>query len=171
MLLVALPLALLIAVGGVVGNVLGGTKQISDGQQRVSLTVPLTWTNDAGPDAGQRVEQGEDSYTIPDIETGGLWLDVAVFIEPRTGRPLSQTLAETADEECEFAGCVGRDSPVATEVNGRRGWQQILRHPEGDSTVVLAIESETLVVTLLGFAIDEDQEKVAALLRTVVVNR
>ena len=171
MLLVALPLALLITVGAVVGNALGGTKQISDRQDRVSLTVPRTWISDTSRDAGTRVEQGEDSYTVPDLETGGMWADVAVFIHPRTAEPLAKTLKTTADEECAFAGCIARDRPVATEVNGRRGWQQILRHPEGEITVVLTVESETLAVVLLGLAIEEDQQKVVDLLRTVVVNR
>lgn len=170
-LLVGLALALVAGLTVAAVATLSGTKPLSDRQGRVTLTVPRTWSNDAGEDAGEYVDQGEESYTVPDIETGGMIGDFAVFIEPRRGAPLSEAHVATIEEECEMMGCISRGRPTAAEVNGLRGLEQVLRHPEGEFTAVLTVEAEALVVTVLGYGIEEDQAKVIHLMRTVVVNR
>lgn len=174
MLLIAVPLALIIAATGALVSTLRTDKQLSDTQGRVTITVPGTWSNDTSDDAGQRVEQGrkgEDSYTIPDFEAGGLSGSVLVFIDDRAATTASKAHEATVAEECELAGCISRGQPARVEVNGRRGTEEILRHPEEDSTVVLTLESAAFVVTLLGYSIKEDRPAIQQIMRTVAISR
>lgn len=174
MLLIVLPLVLIIGASAALVTTLKTDKQLSDTQGRVTLTVPGTWTNDTTRDAGQRVEQGkrgEDSYTVPDLETGGLTGSVVVFIDDRATTPVSKAHDAAVDEECEVTGCTSRGQPTHIEVNGRPGTEQILRHPEEDSTVVLTLESEAFVVTVLGLSIEEDRPAIQEIMRTVAISR
>ena len=159
-LLVALPLALIVAVSAALISTVTKDKPLSDAQGRVTLTVPGTWSNDTTDDAGQRVEHGkyeEDNYTVPDLEAGGLTGSVLVFIDDRAATPAAEVHKATLSEECELAGCNSRGQPARVEVHGRRGTEQILGHPDNESTVVLTLESDAFVVTLIGSSLEEDQ--------------
>ena len=172
-LLIALPLALVIAVSAALISTLDGDKQLSDAEGRVTVTVPRTWSDDTAEDAGERVEHGkqdEYNYTIPDLETGGFVGSLEVYVEDQAA---ARANAHTAavNEQCELMGCISRGRPNRVEVGGRPGTEQVLEHPEDESTIVLTVESENLVVTLLGAALEEDRDAVVAIMRSVVVNR
>lgn len=174
MLLIALPLALVIGASAALVSTLKMDKQLSDTQGRVTITVPGTWSNDTSEDAGQRVEQGkhgEDSYTVPDLETGGLTGSVVVFIDDRAAMSVAEAHGATVDEECETAGCISRSQPARVQVSGHPGTEQILRHPDDDSTAILTLESEAFVVTLLGLSIEEDRAAIQEIMRTVTISR
>ena len=173
-LLVALPLALIVAVSAALISTVTKDKPLSDAQGRVTLTVPGTWSNDTTDDAGQRVEHGkyeEDNYTVPDLEAGGLTGSVQVFVADRATSTAAEAHEATLSEECELAGCISRGQPARVEVNGRAGTEQILRQPEDDATVVLTLESDAFVVTLVGHSLEEDRGTVREIMRSVTISR
>ena len=172
-LLVAIPLALIIAAGAALVSNLSRDKQLSDTERRVTITVPGTWSNDTTDDAGQRVEQGkrgEESFTVPHLETSGTG-SVLVFIDDPASSTAEAAHKATVDEECELNGCISRGQAARVEVSGRPGTEQILRQLDQQSTVVLTLQTDTLIVTLLGYTADEDREAVQKVMRSVVIAR
>lgn len=173
LLVVGLTATLSLALG------LKGEKQLSDFDDRVIISVPRTWTDDTTPQAGQWVDQGAGPWRVPDLEASPVLAlperFVSVSVEPRN-RELARRHAAEVDSRCYSSACVDRGQPVAVEVNGRSGLEQVLSHAGAEWTVLLTLESENYLVTAAGQAGDlgagpEDIDGLRDILRTLVLTR
>jgi hypothetical protein len=150
--------------------VLNNEKELSDRAGRVAITVPRTWSSTDDPDAGQQVEQGFDSYTIPDLDVYGFTGAVAVFVEKRADTSAAEAHEIAVDAECEVMGCISRGTPTKITVSGRTGTEQVLQHPEDGFTRVLTVAADALVITVLGRSTGPS-DTVTEVVRSVVIHR
>lgn len=164
-------LALALALGSALGATRVPVKQLSDREDRVIISVPRTWSDDTRPDAGRWVDQGAGPRRVPDLATSpALALPeqyVTVTVEPRD-RELAQRHAAEVDPRCGWAACLDRGQPVAVEVNGRPGLEQVLSHAGAEWTVLLTLESENYLVTAAGHAGEFTGPRDVEALRTVL---
>ena len=169
-LLIVLPLLVVAGAGFAGFTVLSGTKEVSDDANRVTITVPRTWSTTVDPDAGQRVEHGADGYTIPDLETEGFSGFVELYIKQRPAAAASAAHQALIDEECVAVGCISRGTPTEITVDGRIGTEQVLQHPDDEFTRILTVASNQIVVTVLGKSIGPS-DTVTEVVRSVVIRR
>lgn len=115
----------------------------------MTVTVPRVWHDETQPEAGGWVGKGKDSYRAPDLRAGNFVHErsVAVTIEPRV-RGLAELHQAEVENFCTYRACVDRGQPVAVEVNGRRGLEQLLAHAGEEWTVLLTLESDRYVVNV-----------------------
>lgn len=144
-------------------------KQLSDREDRVIISVPRTWSDDTRPDAGRWVDQGAGLRREPDLKTSPVLAEkfVSVTVEPRD-RELAQRHAAEVDTRCGWAACLDRGQPVAVEVNGRPGLEQVQSHAGAEWTVLLTLESENYLVTAAGHAGEFTGPRDVEALRTVL---
>ena len=170
--LFALSLALTAAVAATI--VVTGDRQVSDVAGRVTVTVPRTWSDQTGPDAGEWVGAGEHRWRVRDLKAGNFVAErsVGVRVDPREQGLTERHLAEV-DAFCYTRACVDRGQPVTVEVNGRPGLEQLLSHAGAEWTVLLTLESDRYLVTVDGrageFSTGRTIERVRRIVRTVVI--
>lgn len=142
-----------LAVVGIVGlsRYRSSTQVISDPTHRVSVTVPGSWSDMTGPDAGKHVDQGEDSYDVPDLEAeSGYFSDdyLTVYLHAGAGTGAAQTEHAAAVKDlCADDGCLDKGPIEALQVNGLPALEQRLTHPYDGSSFLLTVSSPTLTVT------------------------
>lgn len=169
-----LALALALALGAALGAARVPVTQLSDREDRVIISVPRTWIDDTALDAGQWIDQGAGLRREPDLKTSPVVAEkfVSVSVEPRD-RELAQRHAAEVDTRCGWAACLDRGQPVAVEVNGRSGLEQVLSHAGAEWTVLLTLESENYLVTAAGHAGEftgpGDVEALRTVLHTLVL--
>lgn len=169
-LLIVLPLLVVAGAGYAGFLVLNGEKELSDNANRVTITVPRTWSTYDDPDAGRRVDHGSESYTVPDLVTDGFSGYVEVYVKQRPEASAAPAHHALIDEECELLGCISRGTPTEITVNGRTGIEQVLQHPEDEFSRVLTLTSDTLVVTVLGQSVGPSQT-VTDVMHSLVIHR
>jgi hypothetical protein len=150
---------------------LTGDEPLSDEVGRVTVSVPRSWN-----DRTAAAAEWADDDRVPDLAVGNFLgdRDIDVIVAPRTIEPARQHAADV-DRLCHDRACVDRGRPVAVEVNGRTGVQQVLAHAGAEWTVLLTLESADHLVTVTGraseFAGPDDIDALQAILRTVVIAR
>ncbi len=167
-----------LTVGLVVGGIafLSSPKRLSDAEERMSIAVPRTWTDITEPEAGQAVNAGGVSRRVPDLKASPVVTEmlVSVTVEPRV-RELAGRHAAEVERRCQWAACVARDQPIAVEVNGRPGLEQVIAHAGREWTIVLTVESPQFLVSAAGRAGEltgrRDIEDLRAMLHTIVIAR
>lgn len=170
--LVALSLVLTTAAATTI--VATGDRQVSDAAGRVTVSVPRTWIDRTGPDAGEWVGMGEGRHRVRDLKAGNLLAErsVGAQIEPREQGLTERHLAEV-DDFCYSRACVDRGRPAAVEVNGRPGLEQLLHHAGEEWTVLLTLESDRYLVTMDGrageFSTGWTIEQLRRIVRTTVI--
>ena len=163
-------LAVVLAVGA--GAYLSGDQSLSDAAGQVTVSVPRSWSDHTKAVAG-----GWDAdERVPDLAVGNFLgdRDIDVVVAPRAV-DLDRQHAADVDRLCRYQACVSRGQPVAVEVNGRPGRQQVMAHAGAEWTVLLTVESAEHLVTVTGraseFAGPEDVDALQEILRTVVIAR
>lgn len=171
-LLIALPLVLVVTASAVLGITLTRDKPVTDDRQQVTLTVPWSWTELTDEEIREDPDDDEDdSYVDPDLVAEGVKASVAVFVEPRVDATTASGVhAASVDSMCDVTECADRGRAKAVTVNGRRGVEQVLRHPDGDVTLVLTVEARNVVANVIGYAYDGDEDVALAVMRTVRIN-
>lgn len=173
-LLFAVPLTLVVSLGVASALAPSATRSLSDRAGRVTLSVPQTWSDDTRPNAGRWIHQGEDPVRIPDLDASSLLDDrfVRVIVESR-GAELAAVHAAEVDTRCGYRACVSRGQPVGIELNGRRGLEQVLAHAGAEWTLLLTVESDRYLVTVIAeateFAEAEDVDKLRDITDTVII--
>jgi hypothetical protein len=151
---------------------LSGEEPMRDEAGQVAVSVPRSWSDktDAAVEAWDDEERGP-ALAIENF-LGDRHIDVVVV--PRTVE-LARQQAADVDRLCHNRACLSRGRPVAVEVNGRPGLQQVLAHAGAEWTVLLNLESADRLVTVTGraseFAGPDDVDALQEILRTVVLTR
>jgi hypothetical protein len=93
-----------------------------------------------------------------------------VYISERSATTGAAAQRRVDNETCEDFGCIDVGVPQPVTVGRRAGSEQLLRHPEQDFTAILTVESESLVVTVVGESFEET-EPIVAIMHTLVLRR
>lgn len=143
------------AIGLSVGR---STQLITDGQGRVSVRVPRTWSDDTEPDpppaSSAAGEDNEDQS--PNLATGsfsgGRYLQVYLDEPDPTGLTAAHRFAVA--DVCDQWTCRTQGTETPVVIDGQPGLEQVVTHfseAEGSAvSVVLTVQSADLLVSAVG---------------------
>lgn len=133
----------LILAGGIGGaRYLGGSKRVSDDQDRVSISVPRTWTGTT------EEEYAGDGYTPPVLEFSDFSYDnaVRVYVEPSAvGATPADEHRDLVDDLCDDLECVNPGQPTPVQIDGHPGLQTVVEGTYGTNVVITVISGPWLI--------------------------